>query len=130
MTSELHDSYFRLMTINHAISKIVWAIKWALNYHIAQSRRKKAVDFVLQAVELETRCGRESHTRPKRLGALMSWGPEILLIRCNKESHHPAEWALGLRLSSPGERERCNADGHNFGVKIFQLCSVSSSLSQ
>ena len=34
----------------------------------------------------------------------------------------------GLRLSSYGERERHNTDGHNFGVKIFQLCSVSSSL--
>ena len=83
----------------------------------------------LQAVELETRCGRESHTRPKGPGALMSWGPDKMLIRCNNESHHPAEWAPGLRLSSPGERERHNADGHNFGVKIFQLCSVSSSLS-
>ena len=29
------------------------------------------------------------------LGALMSWGPEKLLIRCSKESHHPAEWAPG-----------------------------------
>ena len=27
------------------------------------------------------------------------WGPEKLLIRCRKESHHPAEWAQGLRLS-------------------------------
>ena len=52
-------------------------------------------------VPVGERCGRESHTRPK-----------------------------GLRLSSHGERERHNADGHNFGVKIFQLCSVSSSLSQ
>ena len=25
VTSELHDSYFRLMTIKHSISKIVWA---------------------------------------------------------------------------------------------------------
>ena len=45
----------------------------------------------------------------------MGWGPEKMLIRCNKESHYPAEWALGLRLSSPGERERHNADGHKFG---------------
>ena len=30
---------------------------------------------------------------------LMSWGPEKMLIRCNKESHHLAEWALGLWLS-------------------------------
>ena len=23
----------------------------------------------------------------------MSWGPEKMLTRCSKESHHPAEWA-------------------------------------
>ena len=126
MTSELHDSYFRLMTIKHSISKIAWVIKWALNYYIAQSRQKSSQ---LSCSQLEARCGRESHTRPKGLGALMSWGPEKMLIRCSKGSYHPAEWALGLRLSSPGEQERHKADGHNFGVKIFQLCSVSSSLS-
>ena len=36
VTCELHDSYFHLMTIKHAISKI----KWALNYYITQSRQK------------------------------------------------------------------------------------------
>ena len=36
--------------------------------------------------------------------ALMNWGPEKMEIRCSKESHHSAEWALGLRLSSPKER--------------------------
>ena len=30
VTSELHDSYFRLMTIKHAIPKIEWAIEWAI----------------------------------------------------------------------------------------------------
>ena len=49
--------------------------------------------------------------------------------RYGGESQHPGEWTLRLRLSSHGERERHNADGHNFGVKIFQLCSVTSSLS-
>ena len=39
VTCELHDSYFRLMTIKHAISKIEWAIEWALNYYITQSRQ-------------------------------------------------------------------------------------------
>ena len=38
VTSELHDSYFRLMTFKHAISKI----EWALNYYIAQSRQKSS----------------------------------------------------------------------------------------
>ena len=30
VTSELHDSYFRLMTIKHAIPKIERAIEWAI----------------------------------------------------------------------------------------------------
>ena len=29
VTCELHDSYFRLMTIQHAIPKIEWATEWA-----------------------------------------------------------------------------------------------------
>ena len=59
VTCELHDSYFRLMTIKHAIPKIEWAIEWALNYYITQSRQE------VRELELETRCGRESHARPK-----------------------------------------------------------------
>ena len=35
VTSELHDSYF-LMTIKLSISKIQWAIVWALNYYLTQ----------------------------------------------------------------------------------------------
>ena len=62
VTSELHDSYFRLMTIKHAIPKIEraieWATEWTLNYYITQSRQE------VRQLELETRCGRESNTRP------------------------------------------------------------------
>ena len=36
VTSELHDSYFRLLTIKHSISKIQWAIVWVLNYYLTQ----------------------------------------------------------------------------------------------
>ena len=36
VTCELHDSYFCLMTIKHAISKIEWATKWALKHYITQ----------------------------------------------------------------------------------------------
>ena len=44
VTSKLHDSYFRLMTIKHSISKIQWAIMWALNYYLTQlSSSPKAV---------------------------------------------------------------------------------------
>ena len=49
VTCELHDSYFRLMTIKHAISKIEWAIEWTLNYYITQSRQKsRQFEFQLQ----------------------------------------------------------------------------------
>ena len=45
VTCELHDSYFRLMTIKHSISKIEWAIVWALNYYITQSRWKSSASW-------------------------------------------------------------------------------------
>ena len=95
VTYELHDSYFRLMTIKHAIPKtaevthpdgqswgdIVWAIELLYN-------------------SLKT-------------GSQLVWRPDPLVTRCGRESQHSAEsWAPGLRLSSPGERESHNADGH------------------
>ena len=84
VTSELHDSYFRLMTIKHAISKIEWAIKWALNYYI------KSVEF-----EFERDVLGKATPGWRGLVPLMNWGPEKMLIRCSKESQHPAEWTPG-----------------------------------
>ena len=120
VTSELHDSYFRLMTIKHSISKI----EWASNDYITQLSSTKQWSSSSSGVE----CGRESHTRPKGLGALMNWDPQKMLIRCSKESHHPVEWAPGLRLSIRRTR-KTQHDGHKFGVRILQLCSISNSLS-
>ena len=90
VTCELHDSYFRLMTIKHLISKIQWAIVWALNYYLTQLSSTSQSSCQQTSRELETRCGKESHTRPMGLKALMNWGPEKMLIRCSKESQHPA----------------------------------------
>ena len=80
VTSELHDSYFRLMTIKHAISKIKWAIKWAFNYYIAQSRQNSSEWAVAGELETErTRCARESHTRPRGAeGTPMEFGVKLL----------------------------------------------------
>ena len=44
VTCELHDSYFRLMTIKHLISKI----EWALNYYITQSRQQWQLQLELE----------------------------------------------------------------------------------
>ena len=59
VTFELHDSYFRLMTIKHMISKI----EWALNHYITQL--SSSGSWVEDRTELEWRCGKESHTQPK-----------------------------------------------------------------
>ena len=117
MTSELHDSYFRLMTIKHSISKIECAsndytIRTELSCcqlefrcELSCSHLEFESQWQLRPVELETRCGKESHIRPKGLKALMSWGPEKMLIRCSKESQHPAEWTPRLRLSIREKRK-------------------------
>ena len=123
MTSELHDSYFRLMTIKHSISKIEWASNDYITHLSSTSQLSGVADSWRRDVVRKATSGRRG------LEALMSWGPEKMLIRCNKESQHPAEWTPGLRLSIRRTR-KTQRDGHKFGVKIFQLCSVSSSLSQ
>ena len=103
VTSEPHDSYFRLMTIKLSISKIQWAIVLALNYFIIElSWVPKQLPVKFQTVE--TRCGRESHTRPR--------GPS--------ESPDGVDPNIRTRKSQ--------RDGHNSGVKIWSLCSVSSTL--
>ena len=66
VTCELHDSFFRLMTIKHAIPKIEWAIELLYN------SVKTGSQLVGDQMTLETRCGRESH--------------------------HPAEGALGTPI--------------------------------
>ena len=63
VTCELHDSYFRLMTIKHAIPKIAWAIELLYN--------------------------------SVKTGSQLVSRPDPLVTRCGRESHHPAEGALG-----------------------------------
>ena len=74
--SELHDSYFRLMTIKHSISKFQWAIVWALNYYLTQLSLSPRGSCQWNSRLLETRCGREGHTRPRGpSGTPMEWTP-------------------------------------------------------
>ena len=115
VTCELDDSYFCLMTIKHAISKIELATGWTLNYYITQSRRKSR-QFPLEIGQSYRRDVVRKATSGRRgLGSLMSWGPGKLLIRCRKKAITQQSGPLGLRSSSPAERERHNADGHKSG---------------
>ena len=109
------------MTIKHAIPKIEWAIEWVIEllYNSVETGSQTS----WSKDELETRCGRESHTRSKGpREPRWSFGDQ-LGIRCSKEIHHLAERTgpLGLRLSSPGERERHKADGHKSGGQYIAV---------
>ena len=97
-----------------------------LLYNAVKTEVKCQLSWV--RVPVESSVVRKVISGRRGLWALMSWGPEKMLIRCSKESHHPAEWTPGLRLSIRRTR-KTQRDGHKFGVRIFQFCSVSDSLS-
>ena len=61
--------------------------------------------------------------------ALMSWGPEKMLIRCSKESQHPAEWTPGPLVEHLENEKDTTLTAIRVEVKLLQLCSISSSLS-
>ena len=63
VTCELHDSYFSLMTIKHAIPKIEWAIELLYN------SVKTGSQLVFGDQKLEIRCDRESQHSAE------SWAP-------------------------------------------------------
>ena len=108
VTSELHDSYFRLMTIKHSISKIAWAIKWALNYYIAQSRHKSS-QLSSKPVGDEKWKGKP-HPAERALGNPYGvWGPEKLLIRCSRSPSRVSPYGLRLSIKRTRKTQR---DGH------------------
>ena len=97
---------------------------WAMNYYITQSRQKSRV-----AVRVGDGEGRVVVVR-RGLGALMSCGPGKLLIRCSKESHHPAEsWATGPPVEHQENEKDTTLTSIRVGVKILQFCSVCNTLS-
>ena len=110
-TCELHDSYFRLMTIKHVIPRTaevthpdgqLWGdIEWA-------------IELLYNSV---------------KTGSQLVWRPDPLVKRCGRESQHPAEWPP----SPPVEQHRKNGKetlmAIGVGVNMLQFCSVSNSLS-
>ena len=90
VTCELHDSYFRLMTIKQGMPNIKWAIELLYNSVKTGSQtvgdpKRRSLDVVGKATP-----GRRGPRDPQ-----WSFGGQ-LGIRCSKESHHPAEnWASG-----------------------------------
>ena len=102
VTCKLYDSYFRLMTIKHAIPKIEWAIE--LLYNLVKT-------------------GSQSVWRPV-------WRPDPLLTRCGRGSQHSAEsWAPGPPVEQHQGNGKETLMAIRVGVNMLQFCSVSNSLS-
>ena len=77
---------------------------WRSNMRFQKSSRRLSGCWTLTEVrQLQLEIG-QSYRRdvarkatPGRRGSgpRLNWGPEKMLMRCSKESHHPAEWASG-----------------------------------
>ena len=121
VTSELHDSYFRLMTIKYSISKI----EWASNDYISQLSSTSQLNWVsgswVPAREFEFQWRRDvvGKATPGRRG-LGPWWAEVR-IRCNKESHHTEEWGPRPPVEQHWRTRKTQRDGRNSGVKMLQF---------
>ena len=87
VSCELHDSYFRLMTIKHAIPKTV-----EVTHSDGQSGGD--IEWAIELLYNSVKTGSKLVWRPV-------WRPDPLVIRCGRESPHPAEWAPGPRVEQP-----------------------------
>ena len=85
VTCELHNSYFRLMTIKHAIPKIEWATELLYN---------------------------SVKTGSQRFGYQMSWSQDVVEKATSQQKGPQLVWRPVMRR---GSRERNNADCHTSG---------------
>ena len=132
-TCELHDSYFRSMTIKHAIPKTAEVHIPMASYGEILSGREQLYNSVLRKFnQLETRCGRDSQhpaegaLRPpiNEFGDQKSWRNDAV------EKTAPSK-ELGPRASGWAtlEDEKEMLMAIRVGVNMLQFCSVSNSLS-
>ena len=80
VTSELHDRYFRLMTIKHAIPNIEWAIEWA-------------IELLYNSVE----------TGSQRVGDQTSWRKDVV-GKATTQQKGPSEPSMELGTRPVGDK--------------------------
>ena len=105
VTCKLHDSYFRLMTIKHAIPKFEWAIE--LSYNSVKTGRQWVGDQMRwreDVVRKATTQQKGPSGSPIGVGDQTSWWEDAGMRTCLREAGPP-----GLQLSSLGERKRHTA---------------------
>ena len=124
VTSELHDSYFRLMTIKHSISKI----EWASNDYIIELSSMSLLNLVLVPVEFDAQWGSWVPAREFEF----QWSGNVVGKATSCRSAF-GPWWVGPRppVEQPCRTRKTQRDGHKSeGSRYYCLCSISSSLSQ
>ena len=89
---ELHDSYFRLMTIKHAIPR-----RAEVTHHDDQSWGD--IEWAIELLYNSVKTGSQLVWRPV-------WRQDPLMTRCGRESHYPAEWAPGPPVEQTWRRRK------------------------
>ena len=90
VTCELHDSYFRLMTIKHDIPKTAEVTH-------SDDQLWGDIEWAIELLYNSVRTGSQLVWRSDQF-----WRPESLLKRCGRESQHPAEsWASWPAVEQP-----------------------------
>ena len=115
VTCELHDSYFHLMTIKHAIPKIEWAVE--LLYNSVKTGSQWVRDQTSWRQDVVGKATTQQKGGPLiEFGDQTSWWEDAGMRTCPREAGPP-----GPRLSCPGEQERHNADGHKSGGQYIAV---------
>ena len=91
VTCELHDSYFRLVTIRHAIPKSEWAIELLYN---SVKTGSQWVGVQWSEVSEEDVVEKATTRQKGPSGPPESWRSDELERRCGRESNHLAERGL------------------------------------
>ena len=152
VTCELHDSYFRLMTIKHAIPKIEWAIELLYNSvktgsQLVGGQMSKRQDVVEKATNRQ----KGPLGPPIEFGDQRRWWQDVvekatiqqkgpsgppsefgdqLVRRCWDENISQRDWALRPPGWAALENEKdTTLMAIKVGVNILQFWSVSNSFS-
>ena len=112
VTCELHYSYFRLMTIKHAIPKTA---------EVTHSDIEWAIELLYNSVKTGSQLVRrpDQFWRPEQFGVKMWWRKPA-----------PSEAGLQAPRGSTGKRERHAVMANRVGVNMLQFSSVSNSISR
>ena len=111
-------------TLEAAYQKALSEWKWKIRLDEVSEYEDKPMEVCHSRRQLETRCGRESHTRPRGHSenprCRCQQTPRGLETRCGREGHtRPRGPSENPQWSGPQHQEnKTQRDGHNSGVKI------------